>query len=377
MTHLALETDKRPQHVKQVKGRWYWDPPDRLRRSHGLKTIALGADQTNAWEYARKLNRENLSIGPDQAPVGTVRWMIDVFLDSDRCKGLAPATQRDYRWLGQRVLSDIAVGATTLGAMAATGIKPRHADHIHGLILEARGPATAHYACRFARRLWHWAARREIVDSVNPWSGMELKAPKGRTAIWTRPQIEAVVQAAEEAGHPSIGLATILAYWLGHRQADILSLTWAALDAGIVETSKTGRILPVDVSAYPKLEAVLMGIDRSSSHVVVYENTKRPYNKYTFGHLWRRIATSALIPDTLQFRDLRATALTELSDGGAGLIELSTHSGHDTVAMARRYSRRTLEQFRIAARKRIEGQNAGQQAGETDGEAGKPSRITH
>lgn len=356
--HLA-SGDERPLHVKLVRGRWYWDPPDRLRKSHNLKTVALGADQSNAWAYARTLNRENLSIGKDQSPVGTVRWMIDTFLDSERCSGLSAVTQRDYRWLGQKVLSDIPVGAHTLGQLPAASVKPRHADFIYTIVRDERGEATAHYACRFARRLWHWAARREIVPMVNPWAGMELKSPAARTALWTREQVEAVVKAAEESARPSLGLATLLAYWLGHRQGDVLGLTWTALDAGIVETRKTGRVLPIDVSAYPKLNLALIGVSRSSTHVVTHERTGLPYNKYTFGHRWREIANKAGIPKTLQFRDLRATAITELADAGADIIELSTHSGHDTVAMARRYARRTPEQFRRAADKRSKDENKG------------------
>ncbi|MBB2157023.1 tyrosine-type recombinase/integrase [Gluconacetobacter diazotrophicus] len=345
--------------MKQVKGRWYWDPPDRLRRSHNLKTVSLGADQAAAWAYARRLNKDHLSLGEGEAPVGTVAWMIEAFLSSDRFNGLAESTRRDYRWLGRDVLAKIEVPPTTLGSMPAMSIKPRHADFIYTLIRDERGPSTAHYACRFARRLWHWGGRREIVGSVNPWSGMELQNPKARTALWTSAQVAAVVAQAEKEGYPSIGLATLLAYWLGHRQADILALTWTALDAGLVETRKTNRVLPIDVSAYPLLQEALQGTKRSSTHVVVYEGTRRPYNKYTFGHLWRAVATRALIPKALQFRDLRATAITELSDAGADVIELSTHSGHETVAMARRYARRTPEQFRRAAKKRAEGRNEG------------------
>jgi len=55
----------------------------------------------------------------------------------------------------------------------------------------------------------------------------------------------------------------------------------------------------------------------------------------------------------LQFRDLRATALTELSDAGADVIDLSTHSAHETTQMARRYVRRTATQFSRAAAKRL------------------------
>ncbi len=63
---------------------------------------------------------------------------------------------------------------------------------------------------------------------------------------------------------------------------------------------------------------------------------------------------AAGLPDDLQFRDLRSTAATELSDAGADPIGLSTHTGHQTVSMTRRYARRTPEQFTAAAEKRME-----------------------
>ncbi|GBQ69520.1 hypothetical protein AA103196_2241 [Ameyamaea chiangmaiensis NBRC 103196] len=107
----------------------------------------------------------------------------------------------------------------------------------------------------------------------------------------------------------------------------------------------TSQLIPI--SARP-----LGGVARSSTHVVTHEGTAKPYNTHTFGHRWREIANKAGIPTSLQFRDLRAPAVTELADGGADIIELSTHSGHDTVTMARRYARRTTEQFRRAADKR-------------------------
>ena len=94
-----------------------------------------------------------------------------------------------------------------------------------------------------------------------------------------------------------MALAVLIAYWFSHRQADVLGLTWAALDAGAVETRKTGRTVPVDVSAYPELASEIATertrqrlSETASTHVVVSEATKRPWNRYAFGHEVRRIA---------------------------------------------------------------------------------------
>ncbi len=361
------EDDQRPLHVKLVKGRWFWDPPDRLRRSHKLRTQALGADQSAAWAYARLLNKQHLEITPDKPAVGTVAWVLEAFLESDKFKALAASTQGDYTWLARKVLRPLPVNTRQLGDLAANAIRPIHADGIYDELLTSKGHHTAHYACRFARRVWKWARRREMVDE-NPWEKMEMQGLPARTAVWTAEQVAAMVAMADEQKRPSIGLATLLGYWLGHREGDLLALTWSALeDDEAVNTSKTKVRLPVAIAAYPDLyQALLTTHERAQTeaeaavprrvppaHVVIHEHTGRPYNDTTFRHDFRKIATLAGIPAALQFRDLRATAITELSDSGADIIGMSTHSGHKTPQMARRYARPTAEQFTRVAEQRL------------------------
>jgi hypothetical protein len=346
-----------------VKRRWYWDPPDRLRKSHNLKTISLGADQASAWAYARTLNRDHLGLGPDEAPIGSILWMFQAFMADEKFKQLALSTQRDYRRLLERVLGRLELNGRPFARFLATQVRPRHADAIYEILREKHGHADAHYACRVARRVWNWGGRREIVDRLdNPWTKMELKGLPARRQRWTPDQVKVIKTVAIERGARSISMAVSIAYWWGHRENDVLALTWEALDAGSVQTSKTGRELPVDIEAYPELQAELAAErarqtragKTASGHVILRESTGRRWERHGFGHAFRAIARAAGIPDDLQFRDLRATTMTELSDAGADPIGASTHSGHQTVTMARRYARRTPEQFRAAADKRME-----------------------
>jgi hypothetical protein len=132
-------------------------------------------------------------------------------------------------------------------------------------------------------------------------------------------------------------------------------------------TAKTGRRVPVVADAYPEL-ATALEVERERQRellregnievletVVICEPTLQPWNRWTFGRTFREIARAAGIPDGLQFRDLRATAQTELADAGASILEMGTHSAHTTVQMARRYARPTAAQFRSAAQKRLAG----------------------
>ena len=63
----------RPPYTYLRRGRWFWEPPPRLRGpSH--KTVALGADQAAAWALARILNRDLAGDDTSGLP-GTVRWL--------------------------------------------------------------------------------------------------------------------------------------------------------------------------------------------------------------------------------------------------------------------------------------------------------------
>jgi len=67
-----LASADKPQYTQLRKGRWYWEPPLRLRKANGLTVKALGSDQAGACAYARKLNAELDGLDPGAAVPGTV-----------------------------------------------------------------------------------------------------------------------------------------------------------------------------------------------------------------------------------------------------------------------------------------------------------------
>jgi hypothetical protein len=316
-----------------------------------MKPRALGADQTVAWALARQINAE-LQKGQGPAP-GSVRWLFTLFEQDERFGRLAPSTKKDYLWLG-RLLCGLPVGGVALGGFPAGALKPRHADRLYEALCLDHGKATAHYACRYARRVWNWGGRRDHVDRRdNPWARMELQGIASRKQRWSAEQIEAVIAAAREMGWPSMALAVLLSWRATLRQGDVIGLTWTALDQRQVGTRKTGEVIPLVAGAYPDLAAALAATPRTGVQVVICEATKRPWRQDHFRHVFREVAKAAGVPDDLQFRDLRATGLTELADSGADEIGLSSHGGHKTPQMRRRYVRFTPEQFERAAEARV------------------------
>ncbi len=355
-----MACDDKPLYVQLRRGRWFWEPPRRIRLSHKLKARALGADQAQAWSLARRLNAELDGMPAGAHMPGSVGWVFDQFFKSENFTSTAKSTQTDYRWLAKRI-GRVKVGEQLLETIPAASTKPRHADNIIADVESVSGHSTAHYCARFARRVWKWAARQEYVGAAtNPWSGMELKGLPERTQLWTPQQVAAVIAKAYEPGQkPSLGLAAHVAYAFGHRKGDVLTLTWADWDAGFRKTRKTGVTLPIVAASYPDLETAVAAerarqaaSDTPSIYVIVNEGTGRKYHPDVFSHQFRALADAAGIPRDLQFRDLRATAATELKDAGADILDMSTHTGHKTTTMARRYARPTATQFERAAAKR-------------------------
>ena len=340
---------RKPPNCYLKKGRyWYWEPP---RGIAGMKGIALGTDQAAAWRHAEQLNR---ALHTGGAEPGSVRWLYHKYQAHRFYTRLKESTQKDYdgRW---EQLSRLAVGSRTLGEQQAAALTAVHADGAYEDLIKRHGKATAGYCARIARRVWNFGMRHGYV-AINPWAGMGIETLPGRDEQWTPAEVLALCEQARKDGKPSIEVATALAYWFGWRPYDVLDVTWSELEARQRDTSKTGIRLPALPEAYPDLAAVLARAPRHDDvpYVVVSERRKKRWSRSGFAHAFREVADAAKIRPELQFRDLRPTALTELDEAGVDAVLAGTHSGHKTLQMRRRYSRRTEEAMREAARMRLE-----------------------
>jgi integrase len=172
----------------------------------------------------------------------------------------------------------------------------------------------------------------------NPATNMRMKSNPPRHQVWTEQQIDAVIAKAEEMGRPSIGLAVALAHNLGQREGDILHMTWGQFDGTKIRLKqrKTGALLEVDCTR--QLLDVLAATPRTGTLMVIREETTNPHNGRrfpprayradTFRGEFRLMAKAASIPDDLEFRDLRRTAVVRLAEAGCSVPEIAAISGH-------------------------------------------------
>jgi hypothetical protein len=198
------------------------------------------------------------------------------------------------------------------------------------------------------------------------------------TFEWTRD----FIATAHDLGYPEMAMVQALEFEFMLRQTDVIGkwepskedprvlksvggLRWEELaNTGILShrSSKTGRDIAVDVSAYPLVQAEFdrLPILPSVGQIVVDRETGQPFEYERFRRLWRKITRAAGIPDDVWNRDSRAGGVTEAGDAGAEKEDMRQHAGHAKARTTEIYNRpsvvqtRRVEELRVAYRRQKE-----------------------
>lgn len=344
------------------KTAWYFIPPADVREAKLLKAEGLGSNPGRAEARATYLNRiieewrESTHKGESNGRVivnGTVDFLIDKFLRSKFVlMNLAPNTQKEYKgmlWLG----ADTVISSGRFGSHKIVEVKFRHADEFYSTLVDERGPNSAAVTCAIMRRCFTIGVRWEYLPS-NPFSGLEIQQPKRRETVWTSEQLEQFYETCDATGRNDLALAVRLAYATSARPSDILR--WQKKNYDPVENKlfftqkKTGNdvFMPLE----PDIAEHFTTLDHDEDYVVVNEQTMEPFNLTVFSKAFRRVMEVAGLPSTLQFRDIRRTALTELGDSGASAEEIMSVSGHRSRKLLDVYVNKTMVQATNAMDKR-------------------------
>jgi integrase len=336
------------RYLHKIKRQWYW-VPSAGAKSLGFKSLALGKDLNEASRKAQEINtrldaeRKRANLPTEE--VATIAVLISKYLSSPSFIDLAPKTQKDYRNILERFREK--AGQTVVALIT----RAECVDMYDGL-RKRHGESMASSMMRVWRLLLGFAYDSGW-RSDNPARGMRIKGTAARTAVWSPEQVSAFVEAANADGEPALGLAVELAYDIGQRQGDVLRLTWTEFDGQgfTLRQSKTGA--SVYAALTPAMAARLSAMERRAVQVIVCRGTQKPYQPDFFRHEFARIRALAELPETLQFRDLRRTALTEMGAGGATDTELRAMSGHSSSNVLRVYVRPSSTEAREAQQKRV------------------------
>ncbi|TVR81582.1 MAG: hypothetical protein EA405_08140, partial [Rhodospirillales bacterium] len=284
----------------------------------------------------------------DAAPrnLCTLPWLIRLFRVDERFTLLKPKTKRGYEYAFRKIEAwSEQIGHPQLQYIERKAVREFYRS------LTSKLP-TANSVIRVLRLLLRYAVDEGYILH-NPAAKLRMVATPPRQMIWSDDQIATFIGAAEKAGRRSLALAVLLGICLGQRQGDILRLTWSQFDgtAITVRQGKTGALVRIPVMR--ELATVLHATPRASSSIVVAETTGRPYLSDHFQHEFRRIANAAGLP-SLQFLDLRRSAVVRLAEAGCTTAEIAAITGHRlerTTQILETYLPRTSPMAEAAIRK--------------------------
>ena len=182
------------------------------------------------------------------------------------------------------------------------------------------------------------------LDIANPIKGIKRMTPsQGRTKIIDAMMEEHLLTSCHELSMPLLASIIQFAIQTGMRRGELMGLKWTDIDLvnrrAYLHTSKNGepRQVPLSKGAI----AVLQGLNKEDGDQLfpMSLNVLKNQFKSARAHSKELWIGSGINPfNDLRLHDLRHEAISRMSDLGLNVIELSSISGHKTLAMLGRYT---------------------------------------
>jgi integrase len=176
----------------------------------------------------------------------------------------------------------------------------------------------------------------------NPVAGAEhLPVPAGRIRPATKAEIRAMIAAAEAIGRPELADAIVFGIHYGQRQTDLLQLTHAQIEAGLLTLTQSKTRVTLKLTLVPAVVARLNAARQRRAaapvqypHLFIDERASRPWHISGdhFRAVWSAVRkqAAAACPSVadLRFQDLRDTVMSALSRQGVAFEQQRRVSGH-------------------------------------------------
>lgn len=292
----------------------------------------------------------------------TVRAWADVWMEGLERADRSPATLRSYRsTLDRHILP-------ALGDSRLVDVTP---EDVQDMVEAADvAKATRDNITRVTRAMFLSAVNAKAGGLTESPVRVVVRKPQTRTLSADDDAIPSPAEVAQlAAAMPArLGLAVLLAAWVGLREGEVLGLQrrdFAHLDDPEHATvriqrqwaskakpprympPKTARRFPLTIPAsmVPAIVAHLKDHVRPEADAPVFAaRTGTPVPDTTFRTAWNK--ARAQIHPGLHFHDLRHVGLTRYAQQGASLAELQARGGHSTVEAAMRYQHAEAERDR-------------------------------
>ena len=256
--------------------------------------------------------------------------LLALYKASDWYAKLAPDTAKYYDYTLQMLRT------SAYAPKPIEYITPKVALAIYKSLNTQHGAALANRSLSVFGRVFSYAVKEEWIEA-SPFRFVEKDTLPARTTLWTKKQImdTCAVAASNDYLHVSKGI--MLMYETGQRPKDVLAMTFDDLQSDkngnfiTVTQSKTGTVVCPAISPYL---FTLLTLNQASEGFLVGKDIRL----VDFRRHFRKVAELAGLPNELQLRDIRRTAITEASRGGATQDQMKGMSGHKSRVMLDRYS---------------------------------------
>ncbi len=293
---------------------YYWH-----RRGHAV--VRLPDDAAARFAMQRKLNNtaDAKQTGKRHLPAleGSITWVVERYLDSDRYGDLAGSSKTAYSGclrVIQHLWGDILLPALSRRAVV---------DFLDGV--PSVGMKRIYAAC--LKNLWGVGAYYGVVQmGASPVTDLRLSTPAPRSEIWKPEDCAKFATAAQELGAPAwLMVGFNFCRYSAQRIGDVRKLTRANLKNGTsLALTQTKTSQPVEFRLHRALLPVLASL--TTIYLVAHVDG-RPVPEGTWETWFRRVRAHAGL-NHLHLHDLRRTAVLEMRLAGVSLDDISKITGH-------------------------------------------------
>lgn len=233
-------------------------------------------------------------------------------------------------------------------------------------------PATVNRYLASLSSVLNFALDHEVIEA-HPMKGgkvRKLAESTGRTRILNADEEARLMAAAKVSSWPMLHLFVRTCMTTAARRSEVLNLRWqdVRLDDSIAVLGKTKNGKPRAMPLVSDVRAALIEAQkvRPLHSDFVFFNPKRPSEPMNIDTVWKTCRKVAGLLndredplDRVYLHSTRHTAVTRMLKGGANLAQAAVVSGHQTLAMLKRYEHLAAADAVAIAEKHLAGNGEG------------------
>jgi len=305
--------------------------------------------------------RDTMRKQNDWSSAITFRKACDFYMQTHKFGSLSGASQIKYETMFRSACETPVHNGKHLGRIKLKDLRFKHFDRAYETWLRDRGPSSAQYISSCISIVLNTAIRNEVTIS-NYMALVSKQTVGSRRVKWTADQVKLFLDVAySEWKWRSIGLIVHMSYEWGQRIGDMRKLKWECLDldAQRLDLTQSKRGVAVHLPIGDNLVAMLkqQKIDMGFQEYVAprVKPSAGAYSHYRMdeiGGLTNAVKKEAGLPNELQARDMRRTAITEMVEAGVDLAGIMQVSGHQNPNSVQPYMVNTFSGATTALNKR-------------------------